>query len=323
MRVDDNATDAPTETATSDARPPRAQARLAGVAWGAIGVLAFSFTLPATRLAVAELDGTFVGLGRAAVAAVLAAALLWGTRQKWPPRRLWPRLATVAFGVVVGFPLFSTLALTQVPAAHGAVVVGLLPIATTLMAVLRAGERPSVAFWIASLVGLLTVLVFAVVQGAGRPSLADGLILVAVLLGALGYAEGGALARELGGWQVISWALVMAAPLLLPLVVLCMWQTGLSAGPGAWFGFAYVSVVSMFLGFFAWYRGLALGGVARIGQLQLMQPILTLLWSALFLGEQVTSITVAAAAAVLASVGLTFWARVRPMPDSFIRTRAT
>lgn len=322
MRNHDNATRGLAETAPSIPGRPRAQARWTGLLWGAIGVLAFSFTLPATRLAVSELDGVFVGLGRAVVAAVLAAFLLGAARQKWPPLRLWPRLATVAFGVVIGFPLFSALALTQVPAAHGAVIVGLMPIATALMAVLRAGERPSGAFWIASLIGLMAVLSFAVVQGAGRPQLADGLILVAVFLGALGYAEGGALARELGGWQVISWALVLAAPLLFPLVAVRVWQTGLSAGPGAWLGFAYISVVSMFLAFFAWYRGLALGGVARVGQVQLVQPILTLLWSALFLGEQVSSITIAAAAAVLASVGLTFWVTERPASDSLIATKA-
>lgn len=277
-----------------------------------MGILAFSFTLPATRVAVGQLDGTVVGLGRAIVAAGLAAVVLLVTRQPIPPRRFWGRLALVSLGVVLGFPLFSALALTMAPASHGAVVVGLLPAATAVMAVLRAGERPSRAFWASSLLGLAAVTAFAVVTGAGRPQLADGLFLLAVALGALGYAEGGALARELGAWQVISWALVAAAPFLAPVVLLRVVERGLSAGPAAWAGFAYVSVVSQFLGFFAWYRGLAVGGVARVGQLQLAQPVLTIVWAALLLGERFTAATASAAAAVLASVALTQRARVRP-----------
>lgn len=276
-----------------------------GLLWGAVGVLAFSFTLPATRLAVAGLDSTIVGLGRAVVAGVLAAALLALRRQPLPPRRLWLPLAVVACGVVVGFPLFSALALTVLPASHGAVIVGLLPAATAVLAVLRAHERPPLYFWFASALGLAAVLVFALVEGAGRPQPADGLILIAVLLGALGYAEGGRLARSLGSWQVICWALVFSLPLLAPLVALRIAHTGLSAGVGAWAGFAYVSVVSMFLGFFAWYRGLASGGVARISQLQLAQPVLTLVWSALLLHERVTAPFVLAASAVLLCVLLT------------------
>lgn len=244
------------------------------------------------------------------VAAALAGALLLATGARPPARRHWGRLARVVVGVVLGFPLFTALALKLVPASHGAVVVGLLPAATAAMAVARAGERPSRAFWAAVGLGLVAVLAFAAAQGAGRPQLADGLILVAVVLGALGYAEGAVLARELGAWQVICWALVAAAPLLVPVVAVRAWTQGLSAPPEAWLGFAYVSVVSQFLGFFAWYRGLSLGGVARVGQLQLAQPVLTLGWSAWLLGEQVSPATVAAAGAVVASVVLTQRARV-------------
>ncbi len=279
---------------------------VAGSLWGLLGVLAFSLTLPATRLAVADLDSWAVGLGRAVVAGALAVLLLALRRQPLPPRALWPRLAVVASGVVVGFPMFSALALVAVPANHGAVIVGLLPAATAVMAVLRSGERPSFGFWMACLGGVAAVLAFAAMQGAGRPQPADGLILVAVLLGALGYAEGGALARRLGGWQVICWALVLALPVLVPVVALRAARFGIvlhgGVGWAAWAGFGYVSVVSMFLGFFAWYRGLALGGIARVGQVQLLQPLLTLGWSALLLGESVTPATVAAAAAVLGAV---------------------
>jgi drug/metabolite transporter (DMT)-like permease len=278
--------------------------------WGLIGVVGFSFTLPATRLAVMELDGTLVGLGRAVIAAGAAALFLAAAREPLPPRALWGRLALVAAGVVVGFPLFSAWALQHVPAAHGAVIVGLTPAATAVMAVLRAGEWPSLGFWLASLLGLVAVLIFAAVQGAGAPVPADCLILIAVALGALGYAEGGQLARALGGWQVISWALVLSAPVLFPVVAWSAARHGLAASPLAWGCVAYVSLVSMYFAFFAWYRGLAQGGVARIGQVQLLQPVLTLLWSALLLGEQISGAMIAAAAAVLASVVLTQRARV-------------
>jgi drug/metabolite transporter (DMT)-like permease len=277
----------------------------AGYLWGLLGVLAFSFTLPATKAAVPELGGTVVGLGRAIVAALLAAALLLALREKPPAREYWGSLVIVALGVVVGFPLLTAFALQHVPAAHGAVVVGLLPALTAVMAVLRGGERPPLAFWLACGAGVVAVLIFAVVQGAGRPQAADLLLLGAVLAAAIGYAEGGRLARELGGWRVICWALLLAAPVLIVPVAFAVMQQGLSASPKAWLGFAYVSVVSMFLGFFAWYRGLALGGIARVGQIQLVQPVLTLLWAALFLGEVIDLPTVLAAILVVASVALT------------------
>ena len=273
--------------------------------WGGLGVLGFSFTLPATRVAVQELDPTVVGLGRALVAAALAGLVLAVVRGPLPTRAQWPRLAIVAAGVVFGFPLLTSLALTHLESGHSAVIVGLLPAATAIAAVARAGERPSRAFWIAALVGLAAVLVFAAVQGAGRPRPADLLVLGAVVAGAVGYAEGGALARELGGWRVISWALVLSVPVLVPVVLASAATTGLDAGPAAWAGFAYVALFSMFLAFFAWYRGLAEGGVARIGQLQLAQPVLTLAWSALLLGEQIGLATLLAAAAVLLSVAAT------------------
>ena len=266
---------------------------------GGLGVLAFSFTLPATRVAVHDLDGTVVGLGRAVVAAVFAGALLASRGEQLPDRRRLWRLSLVAAGVVVGFPLFTSIALAHVPASHGAVIVGLIPAATAAMAVLRAREHPSPRFWVAVAAGVVAVVSFAVAQGAGKPHAGDLLILLAVALAALGYAEGGALARDMGGWRVICWALVLAAPALLPVAVWRAAATGLHAGADAWLGFAYVSVISMFLGFFAWYRGLALGGVARIGQLQLAQPVLTLMWAALILGERFGAATVVAAAAVL------------------------
>ena len=282
---------------------------------GFLGVVGFSGSLPATRVAVEELDATFVGLGRAVVAAALGAVLLLLLRQPRPRRDQLGRLALVALGVVIGFPLFTALALRELSSAHGAVIVGLLPAATAGMAVARAGERPSPGFWLASGAGLVAVLGFAATQGAGLPKPSDGLVLAAVAFGALGYAEGGALARELGGWQTICWALVVAMPVVVPLAFVAALQGDLSAGAGAWAGFAYVSLISMFLGFFVWYAALARGGVAKIGQVQLAQPVLTLVWSGALLGEEVGLATVAAALLVLASVAAVQRTRVEPAPD--------
>lgn len=281
----------------------------AGLLMGSIGVLCFSFTLPATRLADTLLGGVVVGLGRALVAALLATIVLLVRRESLPARRYWPALAAVACGVVVGFPLLSSLALQSLPASHAAVVTGLLPAATAVMAVIRAGECPSKFFWFSCIGGVLAVLLFAATQGAGRPQPADLLLLAAVLLGSIGYAEGGRLAREMGGWRVICWALVLAAPALILPVIFSFHFRENPAQPAAWLGFAYVSVVSMFLGFFAWYRGLAAGGIARIGQIQLLQPILTLTWAALLLGEQITPIMLLAAVLVIACAAASQWTR--------------
>ncbi len=281
-----------------------------GLLLGALGVLGFSGSLVATRAAVLELDPWFVAFGRAVVAALLGAAALALTRSRLPRRRHLPSLAVVGVGVVVGFPLFSSLALQDRTSAHGAVIVGLLPIATALFAVARAGERPTPRFWVASTAGLVAVLLFAAAAGAGGPQPSDALLLAAVVLGGLGYAEGGALSRELGGWRTICWGLVLSLPVLAPVTAVVVATGDTTGGAAAWGGFAYVALVSMFLGFFAWYAGLALGGVAKVGQVQLAQPVLTLAWAALLLGEQVTAATVLAALAVLASVVATQRARV-------------
>jgi drug/metabolite transporter (DMT)-like permease len=277
----------------------------AGYGWGAWGVLAFSLTLPASRAALPAFGPVQVGLGRAVIAAVLAAVCLFGTRSRRPDAEQARRLVLVAAGVVIGFPLCSSLALGHATAAHGAVLIGLLPAATAAVAAVRGGERPPRGFWAACAFGVFAVLVFAVTQDAGGVQSSDAWLLAAVALGALGYAEGGALARELGGWQVISWALLLALPVLLPVTTLALLlRPPHPAGGGAWLGLAYVAGVSMFAGFFAWYRGLATGGIARVSQLQLAQPVLTLGWSVLLLGEHVGPATLAAALVVMAAVGL-------------------
>ena len=250
-----------------------------------------------------SLPGGFVGVSRAVVAGVLALVTLLAMREPLPSARQLRSLLLVSAGVVVGFPWLTALAMVRVPSAHGAIVTGLLPAATAVMAVLRAGERPSLPFWLAAAAGLLCVLAFALVQGAGSFEWADALLLAAVAFCALGYAEGGALSRELGGVRVICLALVLSLPLT---VGITWWEWDgaalRSATHAAWAGFLYASVISMFAGFFAWYRGLAQGGVARVGQVQLMQPVLTLLWAWLLLGEAVTPAMAIAAGAVLLCV---------------------
>ncbi len=281
-----------------------------GVVWGGVGVLLFSVSLPATRVAVGGFDPVFVGASRGAAAGLLAVAVLLIGRAPWPTRAEWGRLAWVAAGVVLGFPLLTTVAMAQASAIHGAILTGLLPAATAVAGVVLARERPSVPFWLAAGAGLVCVVAFAVVQGAGRPGVADGLLLLAVIICGFGYAAGGVLARTMGGVRVIGWALVLVLPVTVPLAVLQWDGAGVrGAGWAAWAGFLYVALVSQYLGFFAWYRGLAQGGVARVGQLQLAQPVLSLVWAVLLLGEAVTWPAVVAALAVLACVVMTQRAR--------------
>lgn len=286
----------------------------AGVTLGALGVLGFSFSLPATRLAVAGLDPWFVAFGRAFVAAVLAIAYLALSRAPLPSVTQLRRLVIVALGIVVGFPLFTSLALTTQTSAHGAVVIAVLPMFTAIWAVLRASERPPVAFWLSSGAGLLAVLAFVATGGGftGSLSLADAYLFIAVVLCGLGYAEGGALSRELGGARTICWALVVSLPVTLPI---SLYTADFSrTTPVVWLAFAYVALISMFLGFFAWYAGLAAGGVAKIGQIQLAQPVLTLMWSAVVLGEPVGWPALATAAVVVVCVVLTQRSRVTAPP---------
>lgn len=270
--------------------------------------------MPLTRVAADALPALLIGSGRAVVAAVLAAVALTATRQRLPSRSQWWRLAVVAGGVVAGFPLLTSYALTTAPASHGAVVVGLLPAATAATAVVRTGERVGPRFWTFAALGAVATIEFTAVQGDGLGSLhrADLLLLAAVAAAAIGYAEGGLLARELGAWQTVSWALLLAAPLMLVLATTSYVATappGPAAAPAAWLAFAYLSAVSMYLGFFAWYRGLAIGPMARVSQVQLGQPALTLTWSALLLGEHLTTTTVLGGLVVVACAALAVRAR--------------
>jgi drug/metabolite transporter (DMT)-like permease len=281
--------------------------------WGLVGVLAFSFTVPFTRVAVGGLSPLFIGSGRAVIAALLAAAALTLTRQHLPQGIQWLRLGVVACGVVIGFPLFTSFALTSASASHSAVVIALLPAVTAVIASLRGRERPSRLFWVMAAVGAVVAVIFACVQGGGMapPTASDGLLFAAVVAAAIGYAEGGLLARELGSWQTVSWALVLASPLMLVLTVIAAVQQPPQASPVEWAAFGYLAVVSMFLGFFAWYRGLAIGPMAQVSQVQLIQPVLSILWAALLLGETLTWVTVAGGLAVVACAALAVRVRLR------------
>ena len=281
-----------------------------GMLLGAIGVAIFSLTLPFTRMAVAELNPVFVALGRAVVAAVCAGLWLWWLRAPRPTPAQRKGLAIVALGVVIGFPVFSSVAMRHVPASHGAIVLGILPLVTALFGALRFGERPSMGFWIAAMVGSGLVVAFAItdtgntVQGGVKFQLADLALLAAVIFAAMGYAEGARLSQAMGGQQVISWALVLSMPIVLPAAVWLGWHYGVSASPRAWTGFAYVSLFSMFIGFFFWYKGMALGGIARVGQVQLIAPFLTLVGAALILGESLKASNILFAIAIIAVVAI-------------------
>ncbi|WP_051898303.1 DMT family transporter [Sciscionella sediminilitoris] len=293
--------------------PPALSSPRSGLLWGLLGVTAFSFTVPFTRVAVASggMSPLFIGSARAVIAAVLAAAALALTRQRLPRGVQWARVAVVAGGAVVGFPLLTSFALTTAPASHGAVVIALLPSATAVLAVLRGRERPPKPFWIMAGLGAIAAVVFAALQGGGFAGLhwSDLLLFGAVLACAIGYAEGGLLARELGAWQTMSWALVLAAPLMIALTAVSMTGRPPSGGAPEWAAFAYLAVVSAFLGFFAWYRGLAIGPMTRVSQVQLVQPVLSICWAALLLGERLTWPTVLGGLAVIGCAGVAVRAR--------------
>lgn len=276
-----------------------------GLIYGFIGVLLFSLSLPATRLAVTHLDPIFVSLGRSLVAAVPAAIFLLAMRARIPTRAQCVRLGLTSAGVIFGFPVLTSWAMLYVPSAHGAIVVGLLPLATAMMGAWVHHERPSTGFWITAAAGSALVVAFAAFNGGGALHLADLALFGAVVLGAYGYAQGALLTRELGGRETISWALVISVPVLLPPVVMVSVRSDFSAATAVeWAGFAYVAIFSQYLGFFAWYKGLDLGGVARVSQVQLTQVFLTMMFAALLLGEKVTWLMLGFAVAVVATVAI-------------------
>ncbi len=277
---------------------------------GLIGIAIFSGSLPATRIAVAAFDPVFLTVIRAAIAGVLAMVLLATFRQPRPGRDEIGPLLIVTFGVVIGFPLLTALALQHVTAAHSIVFIGLLPLSTAIFGVLRAGERPKPIFWLFSLLGSALVVGFALTQSLSVSPIGDAFMIAAIIVCGLGYAEGARLSRSLGGWQVICWALVLALP-VMALATLALWPDALTqVTPAHWLSLAYVSLFSMLIGFVFWYRGLAQGGIAAVGQLQLLQPFFGLALAAGLLGEPVTPAMLLVTIGVIATVaGARRWGR--------------
>ncbi|MGD9912584.1 MAG: DMT family transporter [Rhizobiaceae bacterium] len=263
------------------------QRSLDGWGSGLLGVIIFSGSLPATRVAVGGFAPLFLTSARALIAALLATVLLLALRQKRPEGADLVPLIVVALGVVVGFPLLTALALQHVTSAHSIVFIGLLPLATAIFGVIRGGERPQPAFWVFSIVGAALVAGFALFNSGLGSLQGDLLMIAAIVVCGLGYAEGARLSRRLGGWQVISWALVLSAPVMAAIALMALPATWSGIGAPAWLGLAYVSVFSMLVGFVFWYRGLALGGIAGVGQLQLLQPFFGLALAGLLLNEPV------------------------------------
>ena len=276
-----------------------------GLLLGLAGVVMFALSLPMTRLAggsveAPQLNPAFVAFGRAAVAGLLSLVYLVATGARRPRGGEWRLLAFTAGGVVFGWPLLSGLAVRYVDAVHAAVISGVLPLATAVIAALVLRQRPSLAFWACALAGLGLVVGFAAWRGAGGLEMADGLLLGAVVCASAGYVSGARLSKDMSAEQVICWVLVLSLPITVPLAVLT--RPTAPVAPSAWAGFAYVSLFSMWIGFFAWYRGLALGGTLRVSQVQVLQPFLSMLFAVPLLGETLDAMTLVFAAAVLAVV---------------------
>jgi drug/metabolite transporter (DMT)-like permease len=287
-----------------------------GLALGVLGVVIFGLTLPMTRLAVLELDPLLITLSRALIAAVLAALVLAIARPAAPERKDWLRLAAYSLCVVLLFPLLMAIAMKMVPSSHGGIVLGVLPLLTVMASVLVAGERPSIGFWLCGLAGTIAVVAYAWIAGAGASGIhaGDAILALAAISAAIGYALGGELTRRLGGWEVISWALVVSAPFMLALFVLWAPPVDWNASLRALAGLGYVAIFSQFVGFFAWNKGLALGGIAKVGQTQLLQTFVTLAGAALILGERVGILEIGFGALIVAIVLIGWRLRVDRTP---------
>ncbi|MED1607580.1 DMT family transporter [Cytobacillus kochii] len=273
-----------------------------GMFLGALGVIGFSLTLPATSVAVPYFGETIVGLGRTIVAAMLISFIFLLKREPLPNKNHLKSLVIVAFGAVLAFPLLTTYAMKSLPVSHGAIEVALLPLTTAGFAIWRGGERPSKRYWIASVVAAVTVILYAIYLGLGQLQKGDIALILAVLILGLSYAEGGKLSKEIGSWQVIAWAIIIGAPFFILPVAMSMSAEMLHAPIEAWGSLLYLSVISQFLAYVAWYGGMSLGGIARVGQIQYLQPFLMIAFSVLFLGESITWLTIMLAIIVVSCV---------------------
>jgi len=281
---------------------------------GFVGMAIFGGTLPATRIAVSAIDPMALTAMRTAIAGLCSLALLIVLRRPIPPRRLWPQLAVAALGVSIMFPLLMAVGMKTVDASHGAVVLGILPIATAFVAVIITHERPKPLFWIASVAGAALVIAFALRQGGGALSMGDLLLFAAVTVSAIGYAFSGRLTAQMPGWEVISWVLVMALPISLPTAALTLPADLASIPLRPWLALLYVALFSQWIGFFAWNAGMAMGGIARVSQVQLLQPFITFALAAFFNAETITLQIILFAAAVVATVAISTRTRIREAP---------
>lgn len=254
---------------------------------GFIGMLIFSGSLPATKAAVLGFDPLFLTAARATIAGVLSLIMLLLYKEKLPTFKQWVSLTVVSLGVVVGFPLLTAIALQEITSAHSLVFLALLPLSTAIFAVIRGGEKPRPIFWFFSIIGSLLVMGYALSQGGGSSISADLLMIASVIVCGLGYAEGATLTKALGGWQVICWALIVSLPPMIILSFILMPEELATISLSAWLGLGYVSLFSMLIGFIFWYKGLSQGGIATVGQLQLLQPFFGLGLAAVLLHESV------------------------------------
>ena len=276
-----------------------------GMFLGLVGVVSFGLTLPATRFIIPYFEPVFIGLGRAVIASFVAAFLLTATKQTRPSKNQFYQLLVVASGVVVGFPILSAWAMQTVPASHGGVVLGVLPLATAIVGAVVSNEKPSVAFWICGIVGSAVVIAYSLLQGVGEFQTGDFFLLGAIVSAATGYALGGKLSKEIGGWQVICWALVISFPFIIVPAWLEAPQDAVGSLPlNVILSFLYLALVSQLFGFFFWNKGLALGGVARVSQTQLLQPIVTLVASAFLINETINLQTIVFAILVIVTVAI-------------------
>ena len=275
-----------------------------GMLLGFIGVLIFSFTLPATRHVAAYLDPFFIGFGRVTIAGIAAAIILIVMKQKIPSKRQLKQLALTSIGIVFGFPIFTSLAMQTVDASHGGVVIAIMPLLTAVIATLFSGERPSPSFWMISLVGTALVTTYSLIDSNLSFQMGDILLLVASVLGAMGYAFGAQISKEMGGWQVICWVVVITLPIVIVPTLMLQPESYAAIPASVWLNFLYLGLMSQLFGFFLWYKGLALGGISRVSQTQLLQPFLIIIISILFLGERFDTTTLIFAIAVVSIIAI-------------------
>ena len=276
-----------------------------GMMLGLMGVIVFSLTLPVTRLIVPYFDPIFIGLARSVIAAMAATLILLAFKQSFPSKKQIIQLLLTAIGVIVGFPILTAYGMQTVPASHGSVVIGLLPLLTAVIAVFISNERPSIGFWVAASIGAILVVIYSLLQGGMELHIGDVYLVGASFLGAWGYAMGGKVAQDMGGWQVICWVNIVGLPVSLVGTLWLMPESFSTIPTVAWIGLLYLALISQLFGFFFWYKGLVLGGIARVSQTQLLQPFFSIIASIYILGEQVSLRTYIFAIAVVVAIAIT------------------